>query len=178
MSKAKIPASLGGVEFDCTLEREASYEADVPEYAVEDGAYTSDTVLKKPLSLQLKVFITNKPVTWKVRHSGTNRVTEVKNALLDLYYAGGLYRLVTPDEVYENMAITSLSLPENDYADAMEVDISLKQVNVTTAKAVVASSYNYSGASSDSAGSTDTTDETNETKKSSILYSILGELVV
>lgn len=176
MAKATIPASLGGVEFDCTLEREASYEADVPDYPVEDGAYTSDTVLKKPLNLRLTVFVTNKPVTWRARHSSVNRVTEIKNALLALYYEGGLYKLVTPTEVYENMAITSMSFPEDDYIDAMEIDIQLKQVNVTTAKTVLVSSYDYSGASSDSAGSTDTTEESSTTKKSSILSSLLGWL--
>ena len=63
MSKARIPASLGGIEFDCTISRERSYEADIPEYPVEDGYYVSDSIHKKPLTFELVVFVTNMPVT-------------------------------------------------------------------------------------------------------------------
>lgn len=128
MSKAKIPASLGGIEFDCTISRERTYEADVPEYPVEGGFTVSDAILKKPLGLEVVVFVTNMPVTWAKIHAGSNRVKTVSDALVNLYLSGKPVSFVTPDKVYENMAITKLSLPEEDYANAIEIALSLKQV--------------------------------------------------
>jgi len=117
MSKARIPASLGGIEFDCTISRERSYEADIPEYPVEDGYYVSDSIHKKPLSFELVVFVTNMPVTWAKRHAGSNRVKNTIDSLVELYLSGRLSTLVTPDKVYENMGITKLSVPEEDYVN-------------------------------------------------------------
>lgn len=176
MSKAKIPASLGGIEFDCTIKRERSYEADVPEYPVEGGYYVSDSILKKPLTFEVTAFISNMPVTWRDRHAGNNRVKAVTDALIELYLSGQLVRFVTPDKVYENMAITKLSLPEEEYLNAIEVGISLKQVSVTSAQVIVVSSYNYSGSSSTNVGSSATTEEGSTTKKKSILSSLFGWL--
>lgn len=176
MSKATVPASLGGVEFDCTISRERSYEADVPEYPVEDGYYVSDSILKKPLVIEVTAFITNMPVTWAKRHSGNNRVKTVIDALLNIYLQGTLVRFVTPDKVYENMAITKLGIPEDEFLNAVEITISLKEVTVTTANVMVVSSYDYSGGSADSAGSTATTDEESSEKRQSILSSLLGWL--
>lgn len=176
MSKATIPASLGGIEFDCIISRERSYEADVPEYPVEDGYYVSDSILRKPMTIDITAFVTNMPVTWLKRHSGNNRVKSVTDSLIELYLSGELVKFVTPDKVYENMAITKLSVPEEDYLNAVEISISLKEVTITTADTMVVSSYDYSGTSSDSAGSTGTTEEESTTKKQSILSSILGWL--
>lgn len=174
MSKAKIPASLGGIEFDCLISREQSYSADAPEYPVEDGFYVSDSILLKPLTIEVTAFITNTPVTWAARHSGSNRVKTVSDALIELYKSKSLVSFVTPDKVYSNMAITQLSLPEDDYLNAIEVSISLKQISVTTAQTAVVSSYNYSGTSNDNAGSTATTEESSSSRKSSILHSVFG----
>lgn len=176
MSKATVPASLGGVEFDCTISRERSYEADVPEYPVEDGYYVSDSILKKPLVIEVTAFITNMPVTWAKRHSGNNRVKTVIDELLNIYLSGTLVRFVTPDKVYENMAITKLGIPEDEFLNAVEITISLKEVTVTTANVMVVSSYDYSGSSADSAGSTATTDEDSGEKRQSILSTLLGWL--
>ena len=177
MSKATIPASLGGVEFDCIISRERSYEADVPEYPVEDGYYVSDSILRKPMQLDITAFVTNMPVTWAKRHSGSNRVKTITDALLDLYYAGELVSFVTPDKVYENMAITKLGIPEEDYLNAVEISITLKEVTITSAETTTVSSYDYSGSSSDSAGSTGTTEEESTTTKQSILSSIFSGLL-
>lgn len=175
MSKATIPASLGGVEFDCVIKRERTYEAEAPEYPVEDGFSASDAILKKPLVIELTAFITNMPVTWRATHNQSNRVKRTVDALIDLYMKGATVRLVTPDKVYENMVITRLSVPEESYINATEVAISLKQVTVTRAESVfVSSNYDYSGSTSDSAGNTSTTPETDEKKGQSLLSKLFG----
>jgi len=177
MSKATIPASLGGVEFDCTIKRERNYEADVPEYPVEDGFMVSDAVLKKPLTIELTAFISNMPVTWRAKHKQTNRVKEVCDALIDLYMSGKPLRLVTPDKIYENMVITTLSIPDEAYINAAEVTISLKQVTVTRAETVfIASDYDYSGATAENSGSSGTTTETDGEKEKSLLARLFGWL--
>ena len=116
------------------------------------------------------------PVTWAKRHAGNNRVKNTIDSLVDLYLSGKLSTLVTPDKVYENMGITKLSVPEEDYVNAAEITLSLKQVTVTSADIIVVSSYNYSGSSSDGAGSSATTEESSTPKKKSILSSLLGWL--
>ncbi len=148
------------IEFDCVETRETTYDASVPEYALEGGAYTSDTVLKKPITVKITAMITNMPVTWKRLHDESNRVELVKEALEDVYFAGELVTLVTPKRVYENMAMESLSLPENDYENAMEVEMTLKRIEITDAKTITSDDYEYSGASEEDAGTIDTQDAT------------------
>ena len=168
MSRATVPATLGGVQLDCVIKREASYSAEVPDYPVESGAYTGDTILRKPLELSVTAFLSDTPVTWASLFGGRGHAQAVKEELLTLYYAGELLEFTTPNDVYENMAITSLSFPEDEYLNAMEVEISLKQVTITSAETILAEEYEESGDTDEDAGTT----ETEEDGEQSLLGSI------
>jgi len=165
VAKAKIPASLGGVKFDAIISRDRTYEAEVPTYPVEDGYSVSDAVLRSPLALNVTAFISNTPVTWKSQLGSTrNRVETVTKQLEDLYFAGKPVTFITSNRVYSNMAITSLTVPETaEMQNAVEVTISLKQVEVTKAKTTtIPSDYGMSGTTGDSGGSAATEEKKEE----------------
>lgn len=170
MGKARIPASLNGIEFDCIVNRSRKYTADAPEYPVEKGFKVSDTLQRKPVTLDVTIFNTDMPVTWKVRHSGKSRMREVEDALLDLFMSNQIVTFVTTDRVYENMVITSLTIPEGEYLNAREISLSLKQITVTS-KVTISEDYDQSGATGENAGSTATYDEE---MGESILHSLLS----
>jgi hypothetical protein len=179
MSKPTIPTSLksstlGTVEFDTVLSFDDNMESDIPDYPVEDGAYVSDDILKKPLQIQISGIITNMPVTWRTRHYSTDRVYRVSQQLRNIYLKGELLTLIRPDKVYKNMGITSLSFHKENYLNAIEVSLSLKQVTVTQTTAVpISSSYQYSG-NTGTTGSTSTSTESSSKKSGSILSNIFG----
>ncbi|MCD8201905.1 MAG: hypothetical protein LUD47_07565 [Clostridia bacterium] len=153
---AKVPSKLGDLQFECVVSRSVEYSATVPQYPVESGSYTADTILREPLELSLEVFVSEMIVSHRTEISGLDRVIDFKDKLLDMFYSGELYTLTTPDSIYENMAITSLSFPEQDYSNAMQISISLKQVTLTTPITVCAATYDYSGETQYPTGTTST----------------------
>lgn len=175
MARPTIPSSLGGIEFDCIIDRTTTYEAEAPEYPIESGFYVGDSILRKPIQLSVNAFITNTPVTWKGRHAGQGRVQEVCDKLKKMFFSGELQTFITPSKVYKNMAILSLNIPEGEYENAVEISFTLKEVTVTSAKTIkISSDYEQSGDSGSDAGTTGTTDETSGTKKKSLLKRIWG----
>lgn len=159
--KAKAPASLDGIKFDAIISRETSYEADVPEYPVESGYYTSDAVLKKPITLNVTAFISDSPVTWKKQLKETNRLSKTLQKLEDLYFDGKLVTFTTSKRTYTNMAMTSLTVPEtNEMANAVEVKFTLKQIRIVKSKTVtIPAEYGLSGSTAESGGTSSTTKE-------------------
>ena len=67
MAKAKQPVSVDGIEFDALITESASYEAEVPEYPIETGFMVNDTIILRPVLLDMTLFLTDTPVTWKAR---------------------------------------------------------------------------------------------------------------
>lgn len=173
-----FPSSLNGIQFDAIVSRETSYEADVPDYPIEDGFYSSDSVLKRPVSLNVTAFISNTPVTWK-NLASDDRLNKTLKALENLYFAGSLVTFTTPKKSYTSMAITSITIPEtNEMANAVEVTFSLKQVRVAKSKTTtIPRSYGLSGTTAENGGTSSTTTETDEgtvKKSSSILFGLFG----
>lgn len=173
-----FPASLNGIQFDAIISRETTYEADVPDYPIEDGFYSSDSVLKRPVALNVTAFISNTPVTWK-RLASSDRLAKTIKALEDLYFAGNLVTFTTPKRTYSSMAITSINIPEtNEMANAVEVKFTLKQVRVAKSKTTtIPRSYGLSGATAENGGTSSTTTETDEgtvKKSSSLLFGLFG----
>lgn len=165
MARTTVPSSLGGVKFDAIVSRDRNYTADVPTYPVESGFPVSDAVLRNPVEMSVTAFISNTPVTWKNQLGNTrSRVTKVCKDLENLYFAGKPVAFRTGNKYYTNMAITSLTIPETaEMQNAVEVQISLKQVEVTRTKTTtIPASYGMSGTTGDSGGSSSTTEEKEE----------------
>ena len=163
MVKATVPASLDGIYFDAIITRETTYESDVPEYPIETGFYVTDAILRKPVTLNVKAFISNSPVTWRHLRS-SNRLSSTVKKLEELYFSGKLVTFSTSKKVYTSMAITSITVPETEeMANAVEVSITLKQVRVTKSKTkTIPADYGLGGDTAESGGTANTTEEKEE----------------
>lgn len=166
MAKAKQPVSIDGIEFDALIDESQDYEAQVPEYATEKGFSVSDTIVLKPDSLSMTLYVTDTPVTWRGRHGSTpGRTEQVVRQLKELYMSKKVVTVVTSDEVFESMAITNISFSKSaDVGYAREIPITLKKIIVTESSTVtIPDSYGKSGTTGASAGTANTTQATQST---------------
>lgn len=68
MARAKQPVSVDDIEFDALIDSEEGYEADVPEYPTEKGFSVSDSIVLKADTLNMTLYVTDTPVTWRETH--------------------------------------------------------------------------------------------------------------
>lgn len=170
MAKAIQPVSVAGIEFDALLEQEMSYEATVPEYAVESGFAISDAILFGAETLSMTLCVTDTPVTWVTRHGVVpGRADDVCRQLRELYFKRELVEVITSDETYSDMAIESITFAKSpDAGYAREVPITFRKVRKTSAETTtIPASYGKSGGSKKSAGTAKTTAAASSTKNSS-----------
>jgi len=166
----KQPVSIEGIEFDARLNEEYSMEAESPEYVVESGYTISDSIILKAENLNLTLFVSDMPVTFRDRFgSGNGRVEKVVQELKDLYHAKKLVSVTTPDGQYDNMAIQSLTISRtNEYGYAKEIPIALKHVRITeTQTTTIPASYGKSGTTKKAAGTAGTKKASSSKGKSS-----------
>lgn len=160
MARAKQPVSVDNIEFDALLDSEEGYEADVPEYPTEKGFSVSDTIVLKADTLNMTLYVTDTPVTWRERTgSGPGKTEGVVRRLKDLYFAKKILEVTTTDCVYSNMVITSMNIKKSvEVGYAREIPISFKKIEVTeTATAEIPASYGKSGKTGKAAGKASTT---------------------
>ena len=81
MARAKRPVTIAGIEFDALISEEHGYEATVPEYSVESGFSVSDAIIHGAETLNMVLYVTDTPVTWR-SHSGRGRVEQVTKRLI------------------------------------------------------------------------------------------------
>lgn len=159
MARAKQPVSVGGIEFDALIDLEENYESDVPEYPTEKGFKVSDTIVLKATVLNMTLFVTDTPVTWKNRlGSGPGKTEAVVKRLKEMYFKKLPVEVITSDAVYSNMAVTSLSIKNTaEVGYAREIPISFKEIVVTESKTVtIPASYGKSGKTGASGGTANT----------------------
>ena len=160
MARAKQPVSVADIEFDALIDSEEGYEADVPEYPTEKGFSVSDTIVLKADTLNMTLYVTDTPVTWRERTgSGPGKTEGVVRRLKDLYFAKKVLEVTTTDCVYSNMVITSMNIKKSvEVGYAREIPISFKKIEVTeTATAEIPASYGKSGKTGKAAGKASTT---------------------
>lgn len=157
MSKARQPVSVAGIEFDALISESRNYEASVPEYAVESGVMVSDDIILGSEKLDMTLYLTDTPVTWR-GHAGRGRVEAVVQELEELYYSKSPVTVVTSEKTFTSMAITSMTISktfENGYA--REIPISFQKIRITSAKTTsIPASYGRSGKSQAAAGTANT----------------------
>lgn len=160
MARAKQPVSVDDIEFDALIDSEEGYEADVPEYPTEKGFSVSDTIVLKADTLNMTLYVTDTPVTWRERTgSGPGKTEGVVRRLKDLYFAKKILEVTTTDCVYSNMVITSMNIKKSvEVGYAREIPIAFKEIEVTeTATAEIPASYGKSGKTAKAAGKASTT---------------------
>ena len=160
MARAKQPVSVDDIEFDALIDSEEGYEADVTEYPTEKGFSVSDTIVLKADTLNMTLYVTDTPVTWRERTgSGPGKTEGVVRRLKDLYFAKKILEVTTTDCVYSNMVITSMNIKKSvEVGYAREIPIAFKKIEVTeTATAEIPASYGKSGKTAKAAGKASTT---------------------
>ena len=179
MARASQPVSIDGITFDALIEQTDSLEADVPTYPVEEGFEVSDTIVLKPRTIEMTLFLTNTPVTWKARNgSSPSRVQDVLKRLEDLYFKKMPVTVTTSEKTYTNMAIVSIALTKTkENGTSREIPISFQEIRVTEARTTtIPDSYGKSGTTGANAGSASTTNSSTPPASSgsggSILYGL------
>ncbi len=159
MGKATQPVSIEGIEFDALIGSTEGFSAKSPDYPIEDGFSVQDTIILDPETLDLTLFLSNRPVTWAKRLGNSpGRVEDVAKRLKELYFKKQLITVVTSTTTYTDMAISTLSLPKtNSMMESMEVGLQLKKIRTTETRMVtIPDSYGKSGESEKSAGTAST----------------------
>ena len=155
MTKPIEPVSIDGITFDALVDADETWQSDVPAYPTEAGFEVSDTIIIRSLILNLNVYLTNSPVTWKELHDeGIYRVQDVIKRLRELYFKKTPITVKTNEQDYENMAIVSIGLPTKiETGTSKLIPISLQQVMVTELQtAEIPASYGRGGATGVNAG--------------------------
>lgn len=186
------PLSINGIEFDALISESKAYSSEVPDYAVESGYSVSDNISIKPMEIEITGHLTNTPVTWTSH--GTGRVETIVAQLENLYHSKQLVTVVTSTDVYENMAITSLTVPKDEgNKTSRDIRMTLKEVTIVSAQsAAIPASYvrggdtganagtsgtgskgSHSGSGANSSGASESGKQESESK-ASILYNLLN----
>lgn len=139
-------------------------EAEIPDYPVEEGYSVQDTMILKPRTLSLTVIVTNTPITFR-SHASPGRVQEVAARFQELYQSRQLITVTSAKGSFQNMGITSLSLPYDvSTKTSLEIPITLKEVLTTTAQTVtIPSEYGRGGDTGTTAGTANTSPYGSET---------------
>lgn len=153
----KQPVSIDGITFDALIESDEEYTSDIPQYPVEDGYIVSDNVTNKPLELSMTLFLTNTPVTHAARHGiSPMRVDEVTSRLLQMREKKDVVKIVTSDKTYDDMGLTSLSIPK-EVKGSREIKVTFQKVIKTHTEQVnIPESYGKSGKTGANAGTAKT----------------------
>lgn len=158
------PVNIGGIECDALIHHELAMEAEIPDYPVEEGYSVQDTMILKPRTLSLTVVVTNTPITFH-SHASPGRVQEVAARFQELYQSRQLITVISAKGSFQNMGITSLSLPyDTSTKTSLEIPITLKEVLTTTAQTVtIPSEYGRGGDTGTTAGTANTSPYGSET---------------
>jgi len=123
---------VGDLTIEATLSEQHNMTATVSKFPVEGGAIVSDHIVNDPEKITLEGFASNTPI-------GTepgDYAQETFNQLKKMWEARELLDIVTQYKVYNDMAITDISVPLNaktGQAIQFTIDlIKIKKVNATT----------------------------------------------
>ena len=169
MARAVQPVDIDGITFDALITESRKLEAQAPSYPVETGFMVNDSIILSPQTLEMTLFITNTPVTWKNLHgTSLGRVQDVISQLEALYFSKQPVTVTTAEAVYKNMAILSLELSKNlETGSSREVPITFQEIRMVQSRtAEMPESYGRSGATGVNAGTASTTSTTSGTSGS------------
>lgn len=153
------PVAIDGITFDAMLSEQKDLNATIPKYPVESGFPISDTIVLEPIGIQMTLYISNTPVTFLYRHSNSmDRVKKICEQIEKLWLSKKLVKIVTPDTIYTDMGLTSISIKKSkELGYAREISITATKVRITNTKTASIPDYVLkSGQSMANAGKSDT----------------------
>lgn len=128
------PVAIGGVQFDALLDIAEKFDATVPMFRNDSGKENTDDIIPNLLRVEMKLFVTPTPVTWRgiPSHNGRNP-REVLDALRELMEKRKPVFVTTVKKNYDNMMIQKVSsMKTADIGYALEIDISMVQLTHAT----------------------------------------------
>ena len=145
----KFSSGVGEIELDASLSESHQFASEVTQFPVEDGSVITDHIQNKPDQVSINGFVTNTPIRSfadvagaadLVRLSGVSGRTELAlETLLNIHRFRELVTIVTNLKAYNDMALTSLTIPRNAaIGDTLEFSADfVKVVKVTSAVVAV-----------------------------------------
>ena len=119
-------ARIGSVFFDATLSETHETSSTTTNFPVEDGSFISDFVITNPETLNISGLITDTPLNFLL---GFNRSVSAYNELLRLQKNKELLTVVTGIKIYENMILTSISVPRDSQSGkSLTFNINLQKI--------------------------------------------------
>lgn len=103
---------IGWATVDVAVEMEHVREADVSQFPVEYGATITDHVRSKPQRLEISGFVTDTPLESGGLSIGSARSSATFHLLQMMMEARQPIIVLTPRQLYTNMVIERLSVPE------------------------------------------------------------------
>jgi hypothetical protein len=129
-SISKTGTSAGGIDFDCFVSETHNRSADLTKFPIEDGSIISDHVVNNPIELTINGLKSAIGMTLYDIKLPDSHITafEKINILMD---DKELVRVVTSLKVYENMHISSFSVPRNkETANTLDFTMTLVQAKI------------------------------------------------
>lgn len=151
-SFATVVSKIDTLELDAALSESPTFTSEVTEHAVEVGANIVDHIRPKPVELRVDGVVSDSPTTpVQVRRAGAalgttfdrpqytpGRAQAALAFLLTLRDVPRLVTVTTKRGAYENMALTSLVVPEDRATgDVLRFSASFRQVRTVTLRRVV-----------------------------------------
>lgn len=133
---SKNPTSIGSLKVDIVKTVTYNYEQDAPAHPVEKGYEINDTIINKPLKLEMQIGISSHPITWFWRNGrGVQKFSDGVKALMAIRDAKMPVTIVRPNDVITDMVMTSCKYAySSESKSVMIVDLAfVKIVKVETA---------------------------------------------
>lgn len=123
------PYAVGDVQFDLVLSEAHSLTSTVSEHPVEEGATISDHIQQNLRSGKLRGLVSNYSIQTGGGDGETNRAMNAWLIFQNLWKSRQLVTIVTTLEVYENVAVVSVSTNRDaSTGDSLEFDVDFRQV--------------------------------------------------
>lgn len=132
------------IQLTATTSREINYSADISENTVETGYVIADSVINKPIAVQITQIISSTDATNRSNAVNSNVFSywqAVYNRLID---SRVLMTVQTSDYIYRNMILTSFSVKRGNKSILTEITLNFKQVIIVSTSMInMPKNYEY-----------------------------------
>ena len=132
------------IQLTATTSREINYSADISENTVETGYVIADSVINKPITVQITQIIST---------TDANNLSNAVNSNVFSYWQAIYNRLIdsrvlmtvqTSDYIYKNMILTSFSVKRGNKSILTEITLNFKQVIIVSTSMInMPKNYEY-----------------------------------
>ena len=132
------------IQLTATTSREINYSADISENTVETGYVIADSVINKPITVQITQIISTTDANNRSNAVNSNVFSywqAIYNRLID---SRVLITVQTSDYIYRNMILTSFSVKRGNKSILTEITLNFKQVIIVSTSMInMPKNYEY-----------------------------------